>query len=276
MMTLQTKVEQPATQRHISYDDRLLFLGSCFAENISVKFSEYYFRVTCNPFGVLYNPASIARCLRLLGNENEEFPLSYIVSHDGMFHSLLHHSDFSSPDRKTCLDNVQKSIHDGQIALSQATVVVITLGTAWVYDYNGNTVANCHKMPSRLFVRHRLTVDQCADSLEECLRMAGKDKHFIITVSPVRHLKDGLHENRLSKAILMLAVNQVQKRMDGYSIDYFPAYELLEDELRDYRFYAADMIHPSEVAVEYIWQRFAETYFSNVTQSEMKSLHELS
>ena len=162
-------------------------------------------------------------------------------------------------------------------ALQQASVVIVTFGTAWVYEYNGEVVANCHKLPANRFVRRRLTVDEIVNMWQPILA-AMPDKHWIFTVSPIRHVKDGLHENQVSKAILLQAVDRltsIQSNSLMGSKSYFPSYEIMLDELRDYRFYAEDMVHPSAVAVDYIWQRFVETYMTTGTQQEMRILHQL-
>lgn len=273
-MNLQTRVDINRQPFELGYSDTILCIGSCFAQNIANKFNEYFIRSVSNPFGVLYNPASICTCLGALTGK-QTFGDRYVVSGDGMYHSLLHHSDFSATSIDELRKNVSLSISHGQKALGISSVVILTLGTAWIYEYDNLIVANCHKLPSKLFVRRRLSIDQCADYLEQCLKMIGKDKKIILTVSPVRHSKDGLHENRLSKAVLMLAVEKVIEQSPEYLISYFPAYELLEDELRDYRYYADDMVHPSPLAVEYIWERFVETYMSCDMRQDMKRLHSL-
>ena len=162
-------------------------------------------------------------------------------------------------------------------ALQQASVVIVTFGTAWVYEYEGEVVANCHKLPANRFVRRRLAVDEIVNMWQPIIASM-PDKHWIFTVSPIRHVKDGLHENQISKAILLQAVDgltSIQSNSLMGSKSYFPSYEIMLDELRDYRFYAEDMVHPSAVAVDYIWQRFVETYMTTDTQQEMRILHQL-
>jgi hypothetical protein len=166
-------------------------------------------------------------------------------------------------------------------ALQQASVVIVTFGTAWVYEYEGEVVANCHKLPANRFIRRRLTVNEIVDMWQPIIASM-PDKHWIFTVSPIRHIKDGLHENQVSKAILLQAVDRLISMSLSYNLStetlhcsYFPSYEIMLDELRDYRFYAEDMVHPSAVAVDYIWQRFVETYMTTDTQQEMRILHQL-
>ena len=274
---LYTPVSIPSSLWHIGYHDKVLMLGSCFADNIAAKMSEYYFQVTANPFGTLYNPLSIANALCL-----QEPP--ELVEYGGLWHSMYHHGEYSAADKDTALARCRESIRLLQKAFQEATVVIITFGTAWVYEQDGQVVANCHKMPANLFTRRRLTINEIVSAWQSLLS-AHPDKHFIFTVSPIRHIKDGLHENQLSKATLLLAVEQLVGERntkvgniplsEGVGGVYFPSYEILLDELRDYRFYADDMVHPTSLAVNYIFERFVNTYMTATTQSEMRTLHQL-
>ena len=249
---------------HIGYPNRVLMLGSCFADSIAEKMQQYYFQVTANPFGTLYNPLSIANAIRL-----HEVPT--LVEWGGLWHSMYHHGSFSDVNREHVAKHCAESIRVLQQALTDAGVVIITFGTAWVYEQDGTIVANCHKMPQDNFSRRRLSVEEIVETWQPLVE-AHKDKHFIFTVSPIRHIKDGLHENQLSKATLLLAVDKLNRQAGS---EYFPSYEILLDELRDYRFYADDMLHPSPVAVQYIWERFVQTYMTADTQNEMQVLHQL-
>ncbi len=291
-MTFTTPVHIAPSPWHIAYTDYILSLGSCFADNIAAKLAEYYFQITANPFGTLYNPLSIAQALSL-----RDVP--ELVEWGGLYHSMYHHGSFSSPDHLQTEQNIRQSIRLLQHAFAEATVVIITFGTAWVYEHNGQVVANCHKMPADRFTRRRLTVEEIVATWQPILA-AHPGKHFIFTVSPIRHIKDGLHENQLSKATLLSAIDKLLEKQNtivsstpslrespqttcsggglrgqGDSGCYFPSYEILLDELRDYRFYADDMLHPSPVAVQYIWKRFVSTYMSASTQQEMQPLHQL-
>ena len=259
-MKLYTSVDIVPAVRQIGYGDKILLLGSCFADNIGAKFSEHYFQATVNPFGTLYNPASIAAAITNVGN-------SQLVEHNGLWHSMMHHGAFSDKDKEEVLTRCEQSRALLQRALMEASTVVVTFGTAWVYEMEGQVVANCHKLPANRFTRRCLTVDEIVEMWQPIVASM-PDKHWIFTVSPIRHVKDGLHANQISKAILLQAVDQL-----GQS--YFPSYEIMMDELRDYRFYAEDMVHPSAVAVEYIWQRFVDTYMNKDTQSEMRVLNQL-
>ena len=259
-----TSVDIATSERKIGYGDKILLLGSCFADNIGAKFSEHYFQTTINPFGTLYNPASIATVLSDKGDRVSDMKL---VEHNGLWHSMMHHGSFSGVDKADVLVRCEQSREQLQGALSEASTIVVTFGTAWVYEMDGQVVANCHKMPANSFVRRCLTVDEIVEIWRPILGCM-REKHWIFTVSPIRHVKDGLHANQVSKAILLQAVEQL-----GQS--YFPSYEIMMDELRDYRFYAEDMVHPSAVAVDYIWKRFVETYMTAGTQNEMCVLHQL-
>ena len=215
-----------------------------------------------NPFGVLYNPQSIAQALTMLASRcaltEEELTL---FSNEG-WSTWMHHSTFSCPERSEALALINTRMEQASQMLLDADTLIITFGTAWVYRLRetGQTVGNCHKMPERLFIRQRLSVDEIIEeytALLEQLWSTNPELRIIFTISPVRHLKDTLHGNQLSKSTLLLAVDALCQRFPEKSY-YFPAYEIVIDELRDYRFYADDMAHPSPQAVEYVWERFVE------------------
>lgn len=274
MMKLYTTVHVTPSEKKIGYGDKILLLGSCFADNIGAKFEEHYFQTTINPFGTLYNPASIAKAVLDMGYGPSGMGL---VEHNGLWHSMMHHGSYSGVDKEEVIARCEESRIQMREALQQASVVIVTFGTAWVYEYEGEVVANCHKLPANRFVRRRLTVDEIVNMWQPIIASM-PDKHWIFTVSPIRHVKDGLHENQISKAILLQAVDgltSIQSNSLMGSKSYFPSYEIMLDELRDYRFYAEDMVHPSAVAVDYIWQRFVETYMTTDTQQEMRVLHQL-
>ncbi len=257
MVKLQTIVDIQPSEWKIGYEDKVLMLGSCFSDEIGAQMQQRYLQVTCNPFGTLYNPLSIAHALTMT-----EVP--ELVEHDGLWHSMAHHGSFSRASNEEAEQAVRASIKTMQQALNEASVVIVTFGTAWVYEMNGEIVGNCHKLPERCFVRRRLTVEEIVDAWKPILEKYS-DKHWLFTVSPIRHIKDGLHENQLSKATLLLSVEQLG--------DYFPSYEIMLDELRDYRFYADDLVHPSSLAVTYIWERFVDTYCTNQTKNELVLQH---
>lgn len=263
MMKWSTPVHIEPSEWHIGYDDKVLLLGSCFADNVAAKMGEYYFQVTANPFGTLYNPVSIANALML-----REVP--ELVEYGGLWHSMYHHGVCSAADKEEAVARCQESIETLQAAVREASVVIVTFGTAWVYERGSEVAANCHKMPADRFVRRRLDTEEIVRVWQPIVE-AHTDKHFVFTVSPIRHIKDGLHENQLSKGTLLLAIEQ----LTGERITYFPSYEIMLDELRDYRFYTEDMVHPTPLAIQYIWERFVETYMTQDTQQEMRALHQL-
>lgn len=274
-MKLYTSVDIAPSEKQIGYDDKILLLGSCFADNIGAKFGEHYFQTTVNPFGTLYNPASIAKTLS--GVMNREMALD-IVQHNGLWHSMMHHGTFSHPDKDVLLARCEESQTLLRTALQNASTIIVTFGTSWVYKMNGMVVANCHKMPAERFNRYCMSDSEIIESWFPLLDQI-PNKHWIFTVSPIRHIKDGLHANHLSKANLLQAIDVLIARARDLNptstYSYFPAYEIMLDELRDYRFYAEDMVHPSQVAVDYIWQRFVDTYMTADTKNEMRTLHQL-
>ena len=274
-MELLTKVQINPSETKIGYQDKILLLGSCFADNIGEKFGEHYFQATVNPFGTLYNPASIMKAITLSFEHDNKH---YILQHNGLWHSMMHHGSFSHPDKNELLSRYNESLTIMRNALQEASTIVVTFGTSWIYQMEGMVVANCHKIPAERFRRDCMTVDRIIDMWLPLLVQI-PNKHWIFTVSPIRHIKDGLHANHLSKATLLQAIDTLIVNARGLnpssSYSYFPSYEIMLDELRDYRFYAEDMVHPSQVAVDYIWQRFVETYMTVDTQSEMRTLHQL-
>lgn len=256
-MKLQTTVDIKPSAWKIGYEDKILMVGSCFSDEIGAQMTQRALQVTCNPFGTLYNPLSIAQALTMT-------EMMELIQHEGLYHSMAHHGSFSRTDKTEAEQAVRASIQTMQQALQEATVVIVTFGTAWVYemciDHVWSIVGNCHKLPESTFTRRRLSVDEIVAAWQPILERY-PDKHWLFTVSPIRHIKDGLHENQLSKATLLQAVEQLG--------DYFPSFEIMLDELRDYRFYADDLVHPSSLAVNYIWERFIGTYCTPQTRNEM-------
>ena len=238
-------------------------LGSCFSDEIGEQMKQRYLQVTCNPFGTLYNPLSIAQALTMT-----EVP--ELIEHDCLWHSMAHHGAFSHPTKEEAEAAVSASIETMQQALDEATVVIVTFGTAWVYEIDGAIVGNCHKLPETCFCRRRLSVDEIVAAWQPILERY-PDKQWLFTVSPIRHIKDGLHENQLSKATLLQAVEAISHQL--LTVSYFPSYEIVLDELRDYRFYADDLVHPSSMAVNYIWERFVDTFCTPQTKNELVLQH---
>lgn len=269
-----TPIHIPNAPFQIKHSDKVFMIGSCFADNIACLLKEGGMQVCNNPFGTLYNPISIGACLERLSLQ-KYFTEDDLLEVSGMYHSMMHHGSFSSSNKSLALDAINKSLETGYKALKEADVIVVTFGTAWVYEFQGQIVANCHKIPEDKFIRRRLAPDEIVEQwkrLTNSSLIAGKK--LIFTVSPIRHIKDGLHENQLSKATLLLAIDQLTQG----NVTYFPSYEILMDELRDYRYYAEDMLHPSSQAIRYIYEIFLKTYFSQQEQSaisECRNFHKL-
>lgn len=277
-MEFLTHITIPKTSFTCSYKEQVVLLGSCFAENIGRKLRGNKFLVDMNPFGVLYNPASIAQAIRML-LQPERFTGNDLLRHEGVYHSFAHHSQFSSSSETECLDGINDRLFSSAEYLRKAERMIITVGTAYVYRLKstGEIVSNCHKLPEKMFSRSMLSMQDIVSEWKPLLLSLWEqnpDLKILFTVSPIRHWKDGAHGNQLSKATLLLAIEQVEKAFPE-RVFYFPAYELMMDELRDYRFYADDMLHPSPQAVEYIWQRFSENILTKEAQEILKEWGEI-
>lgn len=271
-MQFRTVIPIKASRHPIDYQSSLFLAGSCFAENIAKKFEYFQFPQSVNPIGILFNPRSLARLFAYMEGR-ELLSEQQLVLRNGIWNHYDAHSVMAAEDRQQLMDNLDQRLAAGRERLVSASHVFITLGTAWVYRHreSDRIVANCHKVPQEAFEKVLLSVEQVQLHIREMvnsIRKMNPGCHIVFTVSPVRHIKDGVEENNRSKAHLFAALHAERDR-DG-SIGYFPAYELLMDELRDYRFYADDMLHPSEAAISYIWSRFSETWFSEHTRSVMK------
>lgn len=256
-MKLQTPVADEKCRVGISYDDKIMMLGSCFSDNIGKRLSELGFDVCVNPFGTLYNPASIASAVsRLVNGEHfTEKDCVEIGAGCERVCSFSHHTSFSGTDAKEFLTKANDALDKASLFFRECNKVIITLGTSWCFRHigTGSIVSNCLKHPAVEFQRERLEVQEIATLLKDIIETdCGKRKEYIFTVSPIRHFKDGAHGNQLSKAGLLLGIDSVI----GDHADYFPAYEIVMDELRDYRFYAEDMCHPTSQTTEYILERF--------------------
>ena len=251
-MKFRTEIDIAPLHTRIGYENRTLALGSCFAEQIGARLTRAKFRVTVNPTGILFNPLSIVEALR-----SYPTPVGREELHcdGGRWFHFGFHGDFAAPTADEALQRMNAARRAGAEALDAADRVVLTLGTAWVYERGGEVVANCHRQPAAQFVRRRLTVEEVTEALAAAIEGPLAGREIILTVSPVRHLGDGLAGNATSKATLRLAAEQLTERYDRVS--YFPAYEILTDDLRDYRFYADDLVHPSPQAVAYIWEKFS-------------------
>lgn len=232
----------------ITRDSRILLLGSCFTTEVGALLAADGYDCTINPTGNVYNPLSAAKTIRNL-ETGRRYTADELIEVQGLWRSLDHHTRLAAPTPREALDKINKSMELGQQALRDATHVIITFGTAWVFERGGEVVCNCHKLPAREFIRRRLTVDEIVDAWQPIINRYA-EKQFIFTVSPIRHLADGLHGNQLSKATLLLAIDALE------GADYFPAYETLIDELRDYAWYASDRVHPSPDAVARVYDNF--------------------
>ena len=263
MIKLRTEVDLPPFKKKIGYRYPSMMMGSCFTENIGNWLYKLCFPVTVNPFGILYNPVSIANSLDIL-TSGKVFTQEDLFYYNGLYNSFAHHSRFSHPDCATALSLINAQARGAADDLKKCKHLFITLGTAWVFKHRtlGEVVSNCHKLPASTFERYRLSADEITAlwiSVTDRLLLLNPDLHLTFTVSPIRHLKDGAHENQLSKSTLLLAVDDLISHYGKDMISYFPSYELLLDELRDYRFYAADMTHLSETALEFIRDKFADS-----------------
>ncbi len=267
-MKLQTEVILQKASFDIAHHSTILLLGSCFSENIGLKLVENKFSVNVNPFGVLYNPFSIRTAInRLL--DKEGYTEQEFIHHNNMYHSFMHHGSFSNTNLDTAVKKVNEIFNIAVAQLEDADFLLITFGTSYVFRWKetGKIVGNCHKIPSDRFSRERLTVEEITlewSQLIERLLVSNPNLKVIFTVSPIRHFRDGAHDNQLSKSILHLAIDSLMQQFPA-SAFYFPAYEIMMDQLRDYRFYADDMLHPSQLAQNYIWGKFGETYFNEET-----------
>lgn len=263
-MFFRTEFQISPSVKKIGYDDELMLLGSCFSENIGLLLSERRFRVINNPFGIVYNPISIAYSLKRLV-EGRIYCEDELSINRGLWFCFSHHGRFSSFNRSECLENINSEFSKAAEKIKKTSFLFITPGTAIVYKHKKSCkiVANCHKLPSQEFERQFLDSDQIGQELEQALDMllqVNPSIRIIFTVSPVRHWSEGAIDNQLSKAILLHALHRIRSKYSN--VDYFPAYELMMDDLRDYRFYADDMLHPNPKAITYIWEKFKETYLN--------------
>ena len=276
-MEFRTKVEIPASKTKIDHTTGIMLMGSCFADNIGSRLKELKFRVEHNPFGVLYNPLSVKIDLGLL-QDKKIFSESDLYWFDNRWVSFNHYTLFSDPDKEACLQKINDSIVSASELLADARFLFITFGTAWVYEFlkTGKVVANCHKIPAKEFRRFLISAEDIVkeyDILLPGLRAHNPDLNIVFTLSPIRHWKDGAVGNQLSKSILLVAIHQLVEKYQ-YA-HYFPAYEIFMDELRDYRFYAGDMIHPSDPALDYIWERFTDTFISDESVELIKEIEKI-
>lgn len=257
-LKLQTPVETGRSKVGVSLNDKIVILGSCFADNMGQKMVDLGFDVCLNPFGTLYNPVSVCNSVARLtsGIPFSKDECVQMGAGAGLVCSFSHHTSFARRTEDEFLQVANASLKEASLRWKAASKVIITLGTAWIYEYlrSGETVSNCLKIDAKEFSRRRLSVRETATLLMNMIARH-PEKEFMFTVSPIRHFKDGAHGNQISKSTLLLALDEVLAKFPE-RCEYFPAYKIVLDELRDYRFYAADMIHPSDQAVDYLWSRF--------------------
>ena len=277
VQTFRTTVNLPKATFTLEKEDLIVAIGSCFAQHLTQQFLQAKCNVLANPAGILFNPISISHCLSFIlgdGNISDQ----YIVQQDDLYHSLLHHGSFSHPDPEHLKHHIRLSGNRAGEAIRKARVLIITLGSALAYRHiaSGIIVANCHRIPQQQFVKEEIKVEEIYrvfHSNFEMIRQINPDIHIVLTVSPVRYCRDGLIESQHSKARLLVALHRLVSDLDYCT--YFPAYELVIDDLRDYRFYQEDMVHPNDVAIRYVMNHFTTQYLSSDAQDFMRKMQAL-
>ncbi|MDG2193299.1 MAG: GSCFA domain-containing protein [Polaribacter sp.] len=273
-MNLQTHIPiQQESQNPIDYTSKLLLIGSCFSENIGGKLDHYKFQAVQNPLGILFHPTAIENFICNTINE-KTYTEEDVFFYNERWHCFDAHSVVSSPNKEVLLKQLNHAIVSTNKQLHQSSHLIITLGTSWVYRHieTDTIVANCHKVPQKKFLKEVLSIDEITQSLEAIIALVNSvnnEVNILFTISPIRHLKDGFIENQQSKAHLIAAIHQVLNRGNA---SYFPSYELMMDELRDYRFYAEDMLHPNQTAINYIWENFTNSWISEEAQITMQEV----
>lgn len=271
-MKFRTEIAVAPLATGITHSAKIFALGSCFAESISERLARAKFSVTTNPMGVLFNPLSIAECIHRLA-DTRAFAVCDIREGRDNFYSFDAHSSLDGKTHTEAFANLNRAVAQGGKALAEADTVILTFGTAWVYEMKGKVVANCHKQPSSLFTRRRVGVEEIVERYTPLFEGELRDKRVILTVSPVRHIGDGLQENSLSKATLRLAIEELCLRHGN--THYFPSFEIVVDDLRDYRYYGEDMVHPSKMAVEYIWEIFSRTMLDEGAEKLLPQIEQI-
>ena len=273
-MIFHTEINIKPLEQTVVYADALLFLGSCFADEVGAICKGLGFNALVNPFGVLYNPASIAQSVERLDSGRPFTRDDVIAVGERQYCTFSHNTAFWNTSEDMLLQTINQRLGEAHEHFMKSKWLVVSLGTSWVFKHrmSGQIVSNCHKLPAHQFDREFLTVERSSQYLSGIVEQH-PEKQFIFTVSPLRHLKDGMHGSQLSKAALLLAVNEICRQFAN--AHYFPAYEIMMDELRDYRFYKEDMVHPTEQAVHYIWERFAEFAINASEKPAMNAAAEL-
>ncbi len=265
-MLFRTIVNTPKSDLQIDHSSPIMLLGSCFAQHIAKRLEWYQFD-TYSPFGTLYNPLSIAKSIINIINQ-KTYSDDELIYQQEEWKCYDFHSTYNSYDKNIVIKTINDEISFGNNFIKKCNTFIITFGTSYVYYLKNNKeiVANCHKTNATAFYREALTIDSIIETYTDLINRIytiNPNINFVFTVSPIRHWKDGAHANQLSKSTLLLAIDALQKKFD--KVFYFPAYELLLDDLRDYRFYEKDMLHPNEIAIDYIWNAFENTYLTNTS-----------
>ncbi|WP_289665365.1 GSCFA domain-containing protein [Flavobacterium panacagri] len=279
-MQFRTQIPISKSNSPIDYHSKVLSMGSCFAENMAEKFDYFKFQNETNPFGIIFNPVSIEKLFKRVCQE-QWFEEKDVFFHNERWHSFEAHSDLSNADRQELLETLNKAILETNKQLKEATHLIITFGTSWIYKVleKDEVVANCHKVPQKQFSKELLSVEVIQKSIQNTMDLVqalNPKINFIFTISPVRHIKDGFVENQLSKSHLFTALHSIlNTEHSKLNTAYFPSYEIMMDELRDYRFYGEDMLHPNQIAIDYIWKLFSENYISENSLSIMLEVDEI-
>ncbi len=276
-MKFRTEVTIPESKFKVTHQHKIALIGSCFTNNIGSRLEKDKFDISINPYGILFNPISVADAIDSCVTQ-KFLDQNSLINTGEQWASLFHHSQFNRIDKQETLKGINNSILEAKDYYNNADLLIITFGTAWIYKYNktGNYVANCHKIPSKEFSKELLSIKYIVETyrtLFEKLKKSNPNLNVVFTVSPVRHWKDGVVENNQSKSVLQLAVKELESEFD--CVSYFPSYEIVLDELRDYRFYKEDMLHPNDVAVDYIYEKFIATYYSSETVLLNKKINKI-
>ena len=274
-MNFTTRIPISKSNNPIDYNSKIVSLGSCFAENMGEKFEYFKFQNAVNPFGIIFNPVSIENIISRIVNQ-KHFTEEDVFLHNESLHCYEVHSELSHTDKKVFLENLNQILESTNNQIVKSTHIIITYGTSWVYKLKASNaiVANCHKVPQKAFEKEILSVEIIQKSIQntiDSIRKINPNGNVIFTVSPVRHIKDGFAENQRSKAHLITAIHTTVNQQPA-TTTYFPSYEIMMDELRDYRFYAEDMLHPNQVAIDYIWERFFQTHLAATTHPIMEEV----
>jgi hypothetical protein len=261
-MKFRTEVKLEKSPFQLAHTSKIALIGSCFSDNIASKLKYFKFDVSSNPLGTIFNPIAVFSNIAAIFSE-KKYTEKDLNFNNGIYFSFDTYTKFNHNNKSKVIETINKAITLNAPHFKNSTVIFITLGTAKVYEYEGKIVANCHKVPAKKFTNRLLNVDEIVTSFNDLNNAFLKNKNIVFTVSPVRHINNGLIENNLSKSILINAIHQIVKQNNNCF--YFPAYEMVVDDLRDYRFYNKDLVHPNEMAIDYIWEHFSAHYFNETT-----------